>query len=129
MPHLTLEYTSNIRQHVNFAELFSAVHRVLAQVGGVSIENCKSRAVKHHDFYIGSGGSSKAFVHLGMTMLEGRPLALKQKVGESILRVLQDTYAASMVEQDLQITVEVRDIQRATYFKVPEGTLSSGKSD
>jgi 5-carboxymethyl-2-hydroxymuconate isomerase len=119
MPHLTLEYTSNIRQHVNLAELFSALHRVLAEVGGVSIENCKSRAVKHHDFYIGSGGSNKAFVHLGMTMLEGRPLALKQKVGESILRLLKDTYA---------ITVEIKDIQRATYFKVPEGTLSSGKS-
>ncbi|MFQ5754949.1 MAG: 5-carboxymethyl-2-hydroxymuconate Delta-isomerase [Acidiferrobacterales bacterium] len=125
MPHLTLEYTSNIRQHVNLAELFSALHRVLAQVGGVRIENCKSRAVKHHDFCIGSGSSYKAFVHLGMTMLEGRPLALKQKVGESILRVLKDTYAPSMVEQDLQITVEIKDIQKATYFKVPEGTLSS----
>ena len=128
MPHLTLEYTSNVRQHVNLGELFSALHGVLAQVGGVSIENCKSRAVKHHDFYIGSGGSNKAFVHLGMTMLEGRPLALKQKVGENILRLLKDTYAASMVEHDLQITVEIRDIQRTTYFKVPEGTLSSGKS-
>ncbi len=124
MPQLTLEYTGNIDQRVNFTALFSALHQVLAELGGVHIENCKSRAVRRDDFYIGSGEPGNAFVHLDVTMLEGRSLALKQAVGAGILRILQQTFAPAMATHDLQITVEIKDIKRATYFKVPEGTFT-----
>ena len=34
MPHLTLEYSANLRSNFKFDELFSRLHNVLAEVGG-----------------------------------------------------------------------------------------------
>lgn len=44
MPHLTLEYSSNIKVDSDFATLFQALHNALVETCGVSIEHCKSRA-------------------------------------------------------------------------------------
>lgn len=124
MPHLTLEYSQNIRQKVNFKDLFSGLHQILAAKGGVKIENCKSRAVRRDEFHIGNGERTSAFIHLELSMLEGRSVALKQEVGREILEFLREYYAPSIAEHDLQITVEIKDIHRSTYFKIPENSLT-----
>lgn len=123
MPHLTLEYTANIEQELYFDDLFARLHQVLADVGGIPISNCKSRAVRLDDYYIASGGSRNAFVHLTIRFLEGRATELKQEISRSSLRVLDEYFASSSAELDLQTTVEMQDIERATYLKIPEGTL------
>ncbi|MFQ6023558.1 MAG: 5-carboxymethyl-2-hydroxymuconate Delta-isomerase [Acidiferrobacterales bacterium] len=122
MPHLTLEYTENVEQNVNFQDLFSVLHDILADVGGVNIDNCKSRAIRRDNYHIGAGEADKAFVHLELLLLEGRSSELKQEIGRRILNVLTQYYASSQAERDLQITVQIGDIQRSGYFKVPTGT-------
>jgi 5-carboxymethyl-2-hydroxymuconate isomerase len=122
VPHLTLEYTKNVEQNVNFQDLFSVLHDILADVGGVNIDNCKSRAIRRDDYHIGTGEADKAFVHLELLLLEGRSSELKQEIGRRILKVLTEYYASSQAERDLQITVQIGDIQRSGYFKVPTGT-------
>ncbi len=123
MPQLTLEYTDNIQQEVDFAKVFGEAHSVLSNVGGIRLENCKSRAVKQVDYFIGNGESKGAFVHLDVAFLVGRPLEVKQEIGRRILGILEKSYAPSLTKQDLQITVEVRELARELYFKIPEGTL------
>jgi 5-carboxymethyl-2-hydroxymuconate isomerase len=86
--------------------------------------NCKSRAVRHETYHVGDGAAEKAFVHVEVRFLEGRPADTKQPVGREILRILQDHYRPSLERLDLQITVEVGEIARRLYFKIPEGTLS-----
>jgi 5-carboxymethyl-2-hydroxymuconate isomerase len=125
MPHLTLEYTENLaHQEVHFAELFLALHQVLADVGGIRIGNCKSRAVELSDYCVGQGQAESAFVHLGVRFMEGRPLELKQEIGQQLLGILKEHYALALAERGLQITVEIADIQQGAYFKIPEGTLT-----
>jgi 5-carboxymethyl-2-hydroxymuconate isomerase len=122
MPHLTLEYTANIQREIEFEELFCRLHDVLADVGGIKKENCKSRAVQRDRFYLGDGDES-GFVHLDVRFLEGRAPDVKQVIGATILSVLLEYYVAGEEEFAPQITVEIRDIERAAYFKYPEGTL------
>jgi 5-carboxymethyl-2-hydroxymuconate isomerase len=124
MPHLTLQYTSNIAQKVDFDNLFAQCHRILADVGGIKIENCKSRAIKLDDYTIGSGEPDDAFVHVDLKFLAGRTEALKQEIGNHILNILRKTYTPSLAERNLQITIQIQDIQRETYFKIPEGSLT-----
>jgi len=123
MPHLTLEYTPNLDQEIVADVLFARLHQVLAEVGGIAIGNCKSRIVCLDGYYIATGGPRNAFVHLTIRFLEGRAIELKQKVGRASLRVLDEYFAPSSATLDLQLTVEMQDIERATYFKIPEGTL------
>ncbi|MFC1724750.1 5-carboxymethyl-2-hydroxymuconate Delta-isomerase [candidate division KSB1 bacterium] len=117
MPHLTLEYTNNITQTVDFNNLFTDLHGILEETGGININNCKSRAVQLDKFFIAKGESNKAFVHLDVSFLEGRPVELKQEIGSKILEKLKKHYKQSIAELDIQITVEIKDIRRDVYFK------------
>lgn len=122
MPHLTLEYSANLRSDFEFEALFSRLHGVLAEVGGIEKRNCKSRAVERNHYYVGDGDGT-GFVHVDVRFLAGRTPALKKQIGQKILDVLCEYYAVQGEESAPQITVEIRDIDRAVYFKFPEGTL------
>ncbi len=128
MPHLTIEYTKNLKPTHPFDGLFGRLHAVLAELGGIKPANCKSRAVKLDQFYVAEGAADAGFVHADIRFLEGRSLVVKQDIGRAILAVLRESFPAPPNVRDLQITVEVRDIQRSMYFKYPEGSLEYKKS-
>jgi len=71
-------------------------------------------------------------VHLDVRFLEGRAPEIKQAVGNGAVELLHDHFALALDGPDplgetnpldVQITVEIQDIQRASYFKYPPGTL------
>lgn len=127
MPHLKLEYTSNLPREIASEELFGRLHRILADVGGIDIRNCKSRAIELHNFFVGDGASDEGYVHLDVRFLEGRRPELKTELGRRILEALRDAYDTG--ERAIQVTVEVGDIARAYYFKHPERTLGRRPDD
>ena len=104
--------------------MFANLHGILAQVGGVHIENCKSRALAHDTFYIGDGDAQRAFVHLEVLLVEGRSPRWIEHVGTELLECLEQAFAASKRDFDLQITVNFVDLVRQRYFKYPAGTLT-----
>jgi 5-carboxymethyl-2-hydroxymuconate isomerase len=124
MPQITLQYTANIDQEVNFSSLFAKVHYILNETGGINIDNCKSRAVRQDTYYIGQGETNNAFVHLEVRFLEGRSAQLKKKLGQELLDCLTEIYVPSIEKHILQITVEIDDIKRELYFKFPAGSFT-----
>jgi len=116
MPHVTLEYTGNIDHPIEFHDLFSELHQVLASAAGIDVNNCKSRAIRLQTYHIGEGQTENAFAHLEIQLLQGRSVELKREIGERGLRVLAKHLMPSG-EPDLQITLEIRDMQRDAYFK------------
>ncbi len=125
MPHLTLEYSTNIGRPEGLPALLTTLHRVLAEIGGIKRENCKSRAYPASDFLVSDGKPEDAFVHLDIRFLEGRSMDVKQAIGQQAVALLQQFFDPTGDRPGLQLTVEVRDITRSTYFKLPAGTLSS----
>jgi 5-carboxymethyl-2-hydroxymuconate isomerase len=123
MPHLTLEYTSNLAETPPTPELFLSAHRLLNAVAGIRAENCKSRWRQVEEWAVGSGDSRSAFVHLEIRFLEGRRLEVQEAVGEGALGILKDHFLPGPEGVELQITVEVQEIREPTYFKFPPGTL------
>lgn len=124
MPNIVLEYSSNISEAIDFADLFTAIHQVMHEVGSINLDNCKSRAVAIEKFHIGDGHPSNAFVQLSVAFLAGRSNEVKQRIGKACLAQLKQFYEKSMARLDLQITVEIIDIQLENYFKYPEGTFT-----
>jgi len=123
MPHLTLEYTANLKERAPDPDLLLSLHRLLESVAGIKIGNCKSRWRRLEEWLVGDGKGESAFVHLDLRFLEGRPLSVKQAVGAGAMELLRAHFAPASKGLDLQITVEVGDIRKATYFKDPPGTL------
>jgi 5-carboxymethyl-2-hydroxymuconate isomerase len=123
MPHLTLEYTSNLDGNPPTPELLLAIHTLLEAVAGIRADNCKSRWHRLEDWVMGRGDSATAFVHLDLRFLEGRAPEVQQAVGEGALEILKAHFLAGARPMEIQITVEIREIRKATYFKHPPGTL------
>ena len=124
MPNIVLEYSSNVSEAIDFADLFAAIQKIMHEVGSINLDNCKSRAVEMERFHIGDGHPSNAFVQLSVAFLAGRSSDTKQQIGNACLAQLKQFYEKSIARLDLQITVEITDIQRDNYFKYPEGTFT-----
>jgi 5-carboxymethyl-2-hydroxymuconate isomerase len=129
MPHLTLEYTSNIIQGVDSPFLFSALHEILTDLAGIQADNCKSRCLRLDRYQVGPGGRDRAFVHLTIRLLAGRLLKVRQEIARKSLGLLEETYDPSLGELDLQITVEVADMQPTTYFKAASAGSGERRHD
>ncbi len=123
MPHLTLEYTSNLEEWASDPGLLLSLHRLLESVAAIKIGNCKSRWRMVEEWVVGDGQGESAFVHLDLRFLEGRALDKKQAVGAGAAELLRSHFEAAFQSFDVQITVDVQDIRRSTYFKYPPGTL------
>ncbi len=124
MPQIRLEYSNNCKPSGSFDQCFSLVHQALQSVAGITLENCKSRAIGLEDFYIADGDSVHSFAHLSIRFVEGRPEEIRQAVGEACLEILKQCFIESIKLQKLQLTVEVQDITLSNYHKFPEGTLT-----
>ncbi len=118
MPHLVLEYTANVTQNVDWSALFSRLHQAVA-AAGAPLAGCKSRAVRHEDYYVADGRAGGAFVHLTIGLLSGRADEDKAGLARRCRELLVEEYRPSLEALDLQITVEVRDLHRESYQKVP----------
>ncbi len=115
MPHLTLEYTDSLKLEGNFPELFKQLHQVLVDLAGIQPGNCKSRAVRLTEYFVGRGKGRQAFLHLQVRFLEGRSPDLKRKVGDALLQELR-----TACPEEIQVTVEILDIEKDVYFKYPD---------
>jgi 5-carboxymethyl-2-hydroxymuconate isomerase len=116
MPQITLEYSHNIGQ-IPYANLFTELHQCLAEVAGVPVEHCKSRAICHEQVVIGRGEAANAFAHLTIGFYAGRSAALKQEVGHRALALLRRHLVPTSTALALQLTVELREFQRDDYFR------------
>ncbi|MCP4487985.1 MAG: 5-carboxymethyl-2-hydroxymuconate Delta-isomerase [Gammaproteobacteria bacterium] len=124
VPNILLEFTQNILDPVDFKDLFSEIHKILHEQGGIKLDNCKSRAAAVEHYHIGDGHPSNAFVQLTLHFIAGRSLEAKQRIGTACLAQLKHSYAKSMARLDLQVTVEIVDINPDEYFKYPEDSLT-----
>jgi 5-carboxymethyl-2-hydroxymuconate isomerase len=118
MPHTILEYTNNVDgPQIGHSDLFAELHRVLVDIIGVDVANCKSRATPLDIYRVGEGEADAGFVHLEIKVLEGRPVELLREVGERCLAVLYHHFSPARQRLKLQITVRVEEMEQKTYLK------------
>jgi 5-carboxymethyl-2-hydroxymuconate isomerase len=117
MPHLLLEFTSNIFEKDNIANLLQKCHSILVNTLPTEIESCKSRAIEHTLYSIGNGDPNNAFVHVSLKILPGRSTETLSKTSEHIMDLLKRHFHESSNKLNLQLTLEIMELQK-TYFKI-----------
>ncbi len=118
MPHFILEYSDNLLEKVDHRQLFRDLHRLLVENGPFKLSDIKSRAVAQKDFYISDGNDANAFIHLTLSIFKGRELDIQQRVGSRLLAFLENEFARSYAGLKCSITVEIKEINTDTYFKI-----------
>ncbi len=125
MPHLTLEYSDDLPAPVDFGALFARLHRALADEG-FPPERLKSRALPCPVFRVGAGAPDAVFAHLTVAILGGRDVETRRRIGERLLALLREAFAAAWDERACDLTVEVREMERATYAKAMNARAAGG---
>ena len=120
MPHLHLEYTANLTQLDTDKALLRLNHALVASGQFGAEFDVKSRALKIGSFRVGTGLNERGFVAGRLALLGGRSAQIKTQLSESLLAVLQDIGDWPEGVQ-VQLSVEVRDMDRDTYSKVAIG--------
>ena len=115
MPHLTLEYTSNLGA-INPDRILLALNHALVASEHFEETDIKSRAVQLDTWRIGVSTSEHAFVHVKLAILSGRSAQVKSEISSALLRVLSAS-CKDLTSHPLQLCVEVQEIERASYAK------------
>ena len=119
MPHITIEYTANLHAlDVDRRALLEDLHEQLAALGeGIVRTDIKSRFICLEDYLIGDGHTANAFVHARLALLDKRTEDFKSQAAQSVLNVLTQHYAPSVLNMSCELCAEVLDIVPSRYMK------------
>ncbi len=117
MPHLHLETTADVVENADIPDILEALCAELCT--NDSVESSKTRA--YHTlrsvWYMGQGAPI-SFVHLTVSVLSGRDLSWRKQVGKGLMEVLRQRFEYSLGEKEVQITLDVREMEKETYLRV-----------
>ncbi|QYY28851.1 MULTISPECIES: 5-carboxymethyl-2-hydroxymuconate Delta-isomerase [Cupriavidus] len=118
MPHLVIEITENTRLNCSPEELLDEANAALLASGEFGEADIKSRCIMLSTFRQGVEAAERAFVHARLSILDGRELAVRRALGQAVCDVIAEAVRPATAEgQSVQISVEVREMERASYAK------------
>ena len=122
MPHLTLEYSANLRERGGFPALCRQLAAALiAQqaegkpvypIGGVRV-----RVLAAEDYCIADGDLDAAFVHATLKIGAGRTEAVKQATGDALFEVMKAHFAELFQQTGLALSLEINEFSEAGSWK------------
>ncbi|MDY7579266.1 5-carboxymethyl-2-hydroxymuconate Delta-isomerase [Herbaspirillum sp. RTI4] len=122
MPHLTLEYSANLRDNGHLRELCGKLAQCLiAQqadgkavypIGGVRV-----RALAAEDYCIADGNPDAAFVHATLKIGAGRSEAVKKITGDALFEVIKIHFAEVFLQTGLALSMEINEFSEAGSWK------------
>lgn len=122
MPHLTLEYSANLRDEGGFKLLCDKLARCLVgwrtegkavyPIGGIRV-----RALCAQDYCIGDGSLEAAFVHATLKMGAGRSEQTKAATGDALFAIMKEHFAPIYERSGLALSLEITEFSEAGTWK------------
>lgn len=120
MPHLTIEYSANLRGALNILAALRAVNDAALSSGLFEPSQVKSRAVELEHFRVGRADSGEAMIHARIHVVAGRSREALRALSNDVVAALADALQAP-ADLTIQITAEVTEMTADTYAKVVIG--------
>jgi 5-carboxymethyl-2-hydroxymuconate isomerase len=115
MPHLTVEYCTELADDFAPRALLKALNRTLIASGLFSVTDIKSRAIALDTVLVGDGAPDR-FVHIEVALLSGRPLEVRRQLASALL-ASAEAELDETAQRPLQVSVEVRELDKDSYAK------------
>jgi 5-carboxymethyl-2-hydroxymuconate isomerase len=115
MPHLTVEYTSNLAQIKN-SDILLYINQAALASGQFGEFDVKSRLIEQDSFLIGTAQTGQAFVFVRAAILSGRTSEIKRDLSDRFLNVLKNEFTWP-TDLNVQLCVEIVDMDRDAYSK------------
>ncbi|SDP87704.1 5-carboxymethyl-2-hydroxymuconate Delta-isomerase [Lentzea jiangxiensis] len=116
MPQITVEYSPELRGAFDRRGFAIALHNALSPLVSADVAEFKTRFRQIEEIVVGDG-SPVAIVHVRVGLLTGRPVELKQQVGQAGVDLLRD-HLKPVEGVPAQVSLEVYDLDREQYRKL-----------
>ncbi|MEI7575953.1 MAG: hypothetical protein WCK51_03600 [Armatimonadota bacterium] len=116
MPHIILETTSDVVENQDVVDILEALVARLAGFESISPASIKGYHSLRHTWVMGEGGPH-GFVHCEVAILSGRPEELVQEITDGMYAALLEGFSRSKESGEAGITLELRQMEKATYRK------------
>lgn len=113
MPHIIVEYSKNLGEIIEIADLVIALHESLA-AQGIEKGRIKTRAISCNYVAVGDFGVHGHMLHATLLLLEGRDDATKKKYGDVVFAAMKKSVEG--VVRNCAVTLEIRDMKKETYY-------------
>jgi len=110
VPHLTIEYSSNMEARVDMALMCDVLRRAAIATGVLPMAGVRVRAICATHISIADGGADHGFIDISVRLRGGRDLATRKAATTQIFDAARDFLTPAMATYSIALSFEMRDI-------------------
>lgn len=118
MPHLIVEYSSNLDQAIDMRTIIDAVHAAALETGVFPLGGIRTRAERRDVYKIADGQPGYGFIHVQARIGSGRPADVRHKAGEHIFAGLRAAAAPLIACAPIGLSLEIVEMDPVGSFKL-----------
>src|ERR1700730_1368424 len=84
MPHITVEYSANLKNHIDILKLVQTIHQAALRTGVFEVAAVRTRAARRDDYVTADGHSDNAFVAMAVRVAPGRSPETRKRAAQEI---------------------------------------------
>jgi 5-carboxymethyl-2-hydroxymuconate isomerase len=116
MPQIHLETTSDLPENGSIPDILEALVARLSSFETVDSAAVKAYHTLRSNWAMGEGAPA-GFAHCTVGILTGRPMELRQQISDAMYEEMRTHFAMSLENQEVSLTLELREMERETYRK------------
>jgi 5-carboxymethyl-2-hydroxymuconate isomerase len=109
MPHLIVEYSSNVEAKLDIGALLQVIHQTAIATGAFDLDTIRTRAERRDAFVIGDGDERNAFIAVDVRMGPGQREDVRRKIGAALFSALEMAAAPAKRELRVRLSLELRE--------------------
>ena len=113
MPHLMIDYSTNVEPDVDMGAFCDTLRDVAASIDAFPLAGVKVRAVRVDHYAIADGNPEHGFIDISVRIRGGRAMETKQNAAQKIFDAANEFVADVMQRRSLALSLELRDIDAA----------------
>ena len=117
MPHQIIEYSRNVEDFLDIAELVKTMHATAVGIDALPTGGIRTRAVRRDLYEIADGHPDNTFINVTLRIAEGRPLEVRQATGEALFAALTEFVSGVFDQQPMSLSCEIQEIKPDTRWK------------
>lgn len=118
MPHVTVEYTANLKPDADIPGLLLKINSTLiAQEGVFPVGGIRSRAIELIDYRVADGSEDDAFVHVTVKIGAGREEAVKKRAFDALFEAIKGHFGDLYATRYLALSMEIAEFSEAGTYK------------
>ena len=121
MPHIFIEYSSNLDEHIDLAKMLQSVHDAAASHPSVPLAGLRTRAIRSEQYLIANGNSANMFVAVVARLNGDRGREPLIEIRDLLSEAIQVLLGDLAQQQPVAISVEVQPIDAA--MRVNENSI------